>query len=245
MCVPPFRVSLSLLISFSLLFGRSEPLITIIEWNRYLSGIQPPFGVLFTTHLFSFHFRGADWKNLSQGLTEIWLSKRSAYPLSGFLSHFQPSVWLIGTNNQKDWLGCRYLRGIHILPSDFHSSSIPGPKNLLRYGNLSNVRTAPSEVLSHCISLLTELWIFELLSGSKAQFENWVRYRYLRTYSLSEFLSHRSSLFSPFCLDGLQNWPLEWTKIWSIGGYPQESYDREEKRREEKREKEKDRKETL
>ena len=230
MCVPPFRVSLSLLISFSLLFGRSEPLITISEWNRYLSGIQPSFGVLFTTHLFSFHFRGADWKNLSQGLTEIWLSKRSAYPLSGFLSHFQPSVWPIGTNNQKDWLGCRYLRGIHTLPSDFHTSSIPpGAEELIRRIDwdmeiwvtyvLPLQRFFPTVYLSS----LTELWIFELLSGSKAQFENWVRYRYLSTYSLSEFLSHRSSLFSPFCLDGLKNWPPEWTKIWSIGGYPQES----------------------
>jgi len=222
MCVPPFRVSLSLLISFSLLFGRSEPLITIMNEIDIWVAYSPPFGVLFTTHLFSFHFRGADWKNLSQGLTEIWLSKRSAYPLSGFLSHFQPSVWPIGTNNKKAWLGCRHLRGIHTLPSDFHSSSIPGPKNWLRYGNLSNVRTAPS-VPTVYLSSFTELWIFELLSGSKAQFENWVRYRYLRTYSLSEFLSHRSSIFSPFCLDGLKNWPPEWTKIWSIGGYPQES----------------------
>ncbi len=48
---------------------------------------------------------------------------------------------------------------------------------------------------------------------SKAPIKEWVRYRYLSTYSLSKFLSHRSSFFSLFCLDDRKNWPQEWTKI--------------------------------
>ena len=82
-----------------IVFGWSEPIITEIEWNRYLSGIQPPFWGSFMTHLFSFHFRGADWKNLSQRLTEICPSK----VLSGFLfpTHLTEIPTFCLTNNQK------------------------------------------------------------------------------------------------------------------------------------------------
>src|ERR1700740_778205 len=38
----------------------------------------------------------------------------------------------------------------------------------LRSGNLSNLRTTPSEVLSHCISLFSVPSCISLLSGSKA-----------------------------------------------------------------------------
>ena len=103
------------------------------------------------------------------------------------------------------------MSGMRTLISDFCSYLPPsvGPIGRfdLRYGNLSNVRTTPSEVLSHCISLFSVPSCISLLSGSKAPIKEWVRYRYLSTYSLSEFLSHRSSLFSPFCLDGRKNWP--------------------------------------
>jgi len=58
-------------------------------------------------------------------------------------------------------------------------------------------------------------WVMDIWASfrSKAQIEEWVRYRYLSTYSLSEFLSHRSSLFFPFYLDGRKNWLQGWTKM--------------------------------
>src|SRR5467141_251329 len=101
MCVTPFRVSLSLLISFfSPLFGRSEP---IIERNRYLSGIQPPFWGSFTTHLFSLRFRGADWKNLSQGLTEICLSDVCILFQAFFPPLISLSTFCLANNQKIDW----------------------------------------------------------------------------------------------------------------------------------------------
>jgi len=81
-------------------------------------------------HLF-FHFRDADSKNLSQGLTEIWLSKPSAYPFQASFrrsSHFQPLFGRSEPITKKiDWdVGHTHP------PFRFpNSSSIPpsGPKN--------------------------------------------------------------------------------------------------------------------
>jgi hypothetical protein len=70
------------------------------------NGIQPPpWGFFhYSSLLFPLLRTRLEEFNLSQALT--WLYRRSAYPLSDFLflfsSHFQPSVWLIGTKIDCD-----------------------------------------------------------------------------------------------------------------------------------------------
>jgi len=60
------------------LLHRSVGLIGRIGWMNWLRRIDaPPFQGSFTAHLFSFHFRGIDQKNISQDLTEIRLSEWS------------------------------------------------------------------------------------------------------------------------------------------------------------------------
>jgi hypothetical protein len=96
-----------------IVFGWSEPIITEIEWNRYLSGIQPPFWGSFMTHLFSFYFRGTDWKNLSQRLTEICLSE----VLSGFLfpTHLTEISTFCLTNFLFEFVRYKLIQGMRVI----------------------------------------------------------------------------------------------------------------------------------
>jgi len=83
--------SLQIILYCIIVFGWSEPIITEIEWID--------IWVAYSSHLLSFHLRGADWKNLSQRLTEICLSEI----LSGFLfpTHLTEISTFCLTNNQK------------------------------------------------------------------------------------------------------------------------------------------------
>ena len=203
-------------LSFSLLFGRSEPIITGIDWSRYLNSIQPPFRVL--SRLIS--FLSTSVVLIRRIYHRTWLRYRYLsevrIPFQAFFSSllFDRSE----TNNPKNWLGYRYLSGIHTLPSDFPLLISP-PLLLGRSEELARwvdwdmdiwVRYVPT-FLSHCMTFFNwvlDIWVsVSLFPGRKHQSKNdwdietWV----ISTHSPSEFISPHI-----YCL------PFVWTIEQSI-----------------------------
>jgi len=144
-----------------------------------MSGVQPSFWRSFTMHLF-FPLSRCRLEEFIAGVN-MAVYEWHAHPNFRFLLISSPFRWVDWKIWSEDLIRDTEIRVTYVPP--------------------------PSEVLSHCISHFSVPSCISLLSGSKAPIKEWVRYRYLSTYSLSEFLSHRSSLFSAFCLDGRKNWP--------------------------------------